>query len=147
MLNYTRMKTRFSLCLIALGLTAQLIGQNNAADVHISLKETVPVFEHCAHIEEDANAQRTCFDRFIMGHIMNELQWPEGLEENGRVFVEVLFDAKGKITQVESVRSYNDRAEEEAVRAMRSLPDAVVPAKKQGVSVSYTCVVPVSFER
>ena len=45
-----------------------------------------------------------------MSHIMNELRWPEGLEENGRVFVEVLFDATGKITQVESVRSYDDRA-------------------------------------
>ena len=138
---------RFSLCLIALGLTAQLVGQNDPADVHISLKETVPVFEHCAHIEEDANAQRTCFDRFIMGHIMNELQWPEGLEENGRVFVEVLFDATGKITQVESVRSYDDRAADEAVRAMRTLPDAMRPATKQGEPSTYNCVVPVSFQR
>ena len=141
------MKMRFSLCLIALGLTAQLVGQNDPADVHISLKETVPVFEHCAHIEEDANAQRTCFDRFIMGHIMNELQWPEGLEENGRVVVEVLFDATGQITQVESVRSYDDRAADEAVRAMRTLPDAMRPATKQGEPSTYNCVVPVSFQR
>jgi hypothetical protein len=141
------MKMRFSLCLIALGLTAQLVGQNDPADVHISLKETVPVFEHCAHIEEDANAQRTCFDRFIMGHIMNELQWPEGLEENGRVFVEVLFDATGKITQVESVRSYDDLAAIEAVRAIKSLPDPLEPAKQQGVNSNYSCIIPVSFER
>ena len=40
------MKVRFSLCLIALGLTAQLAGQTNSGDVHISLKEAVPVFEH-----------------------------------------------------------------------------------------------------
>ena len=37
------MKMRFSLCLIALGLTAQLVGQNDPADVHISLKETVQI--------------------------------------------------------------------------------------------------------
>lgn len=138
---------RFSLCLIALGLTAQLVGQNNAADVPMFLKESVPVFEHCGHIEEDANAQQTCFNRFIMSHIMNELRWPEGLEENGRVFVEVLFDATGKITQVESVRSYDDRAADEAVRAMRTLPDAMRPATKQGEPSTYNCVVPVSFQR
>ena len=141
------MKMRFSLCLIALGLTAQLVGQNNSEDVPVSLKETVPVFEHCGHIEEDANAQQTCFNRFIMSHIMNELRWPEGLEENGRVFVEVLFDATGKITQVESVRSYDDRAADEAVRAMRTLPDAMRPATKQGEPSTYNCVVPVSFQR
>ena len=141
------MKVRFSLCLIALGLTAQLAGQTNSGDVHISLKEAVPVFEHCGHIEEDANAQKTCFNRFIMGHIKSELQWPEGLEENGRVFVEVLFDATGKITQVESIRSYDDRAADEAVRAIKSLPDAVEPAKRQGTYSNYSCVIPVSFER
>ena len=141
------MKMRFSLCLIALGLTAQLVGQNNSEDVLVSLKESVPVFEHCGHIEEDANAQQTCFNRFIMSHIMNELRWPEGLEENGRVFVEVIFDATGKITQVESVRSYDDRAADEAVRAMRTLPDAMRPATKQGESSTYNCVVPVSFQR
>lgn len=140
------MKMRFSLCLIALGLTAQLVGQNNSKDVPVSL-ESVPVFEHCGHIEEDANAQQTCFNRFIMSHIMNELRWPEGLEENGRVFVEVLFDATGKITQVESVRSYDDRAADEAVRAMRTLPDAMRPATKQGEPSTYNCVVPVSFQR
>lgn len=111
------------------------------------MDETVPVFEHCEHIEEGANAQKTCFNRFIMGHIKSELQWPEGLEENGRVFVEVLFDATGKITQVESIRSYDDRAADEAVRAIKSLPDAVEPAKRQGTYSNYSCVIPVSFER
>ena len=124
-----------------------LVGQKNSGGVLISVDETVPVFEHCEHIEEDANAQKTCFNRFIMGHIKSELQWPEGLEENGRVFVEVLFDATGKITQVESIRSYDDRAAEEAVRALQSLPDAVEPAKVQGVPSAYSCAVPVSFER
>ena len=141
------MKMRFSLCLMALGITTQLVGQNNLEVVHVTLKETVPVFEHCGHIEEDAHAQQTCFNRFIMGHIMNELQWPEGLEENGRVFVKVLFDATGKITHVESVRSYDDLAANEAVRAIKSLPDPVEPAKRQGVNSNYSCIIPVSFER
>ena len=70
------MKMRLSLCVFALGLTHVLVGQNNSTEVHVTLKETVPVFEHCGHIEEDTHAQQTCFNRFIMGHIMNELQWP-----------------------------------------------------------------------
>lgn len=141
------MKKRFSLCLIALGLTAQLVGQNSSEDALVSLKESVPVFEHCSHIEQDANAQQTCFNRFIMGHIMNELQWPEGLEENGRVFVEVLFDETGKITKVESVRSYDKLAVAEAVRVLKALPDAIAPAKKQSIAAPYSFVVPVSFVR
>ena len=75
-----------------------------------------------------------------MGHIMSELHWPKGLEENGHVFVEVLFDATGKITQVESVRSYDDRAADEAVRVIKSLPDPVEPAKQQGVNLSHLLV-------
>ena len=141
------MKIRFSLFLVTFGLTVMLVGQKNSGGVLISVDETVPVFEHCEHIEEDAHAQQTCFNRFIMSHIMNELQWPEGLEENGRVFVEVLFDATGKITQVESVRSYDDLAAIEAVRAIKSLPDPVEPAKQQGVNSKYSCIIPVSFER
>lgn len=141
------MKMRLSLCVFALGLTHVLVGQNNSTGFHVTPKETVPVFEHCGHIEEDAHAQQTCFNRFIMGHIMNELQWPEGLEENGRVFVEVLFDATGKIVQVESVRSYDDLAAIEAVRAIKSLPDPVEPAKQQGVNSNYSCIIPVLFER
>jgi len=78
---------------------------------------------------------------------MNELQWPEGLEENGRVFVEILFDATGKIVQVESVRSYDDRAGEEAVRAMSTLPDAIRPATKHGLPSASNWIIPVSFER
>ncbi len=141
------MKMRLSLCVFALGLTHVLVGQNNSTEVHVTLKETVPVFEHCGHIEEDAHAQQTCFNRFIMSHIMNELQWPEGLEENGRVFVEVLFDATGKITKVESVRSYDELAAAEAVRVLKALPDAIAPAKKQSIAAPYSFVVPVSFAR
>ncbi|MCH1534679.1 MAG: energy transducer TonB [Schleiferiaceae bacterium] len=141
------MKMRFSLCLIALGLTVQLIGQNNSGDVLISPKETVPVFQNCEHIEEDANAQKICFKRFITGHVLSELKWPEGLEENGQVYVTLVFDATGKLVQAESVRSYDDRAAAEAVRVLKSLPDAMEPAKVQGVPSAYSCAVPVSFQR
>ena len=141
------MKIRFSLCLMAFGITTQLVGQNNLEGIYSTPKETTPVFEQCEHIEKDANAQQTCFNRFIMGHIMSELHWPKGLEENGHVFVEVLFDATGKITQVESVRSYDDRAADEAVRVIKSLPDPVEPAKQQGVNSNYSCIIPVLFER
>ena len=78
------MKMRLSLCVFALGLTHVLVGQNNSTEVHVTPKETVPVFEHCGHIEEDAHAQQTCFNRFIMSHIMNELHCDRGWHELSR---------------------------------------------------------------
>ena len=73
------MKMRLSLCVFALGLTHVLVGQNNSTGVHVTPKETVPVFEHCGHIEEDTHAQHTRFTRSIMGPLMNEIRSPEGL--------------------------------------------------------------------
>lgn len=36
---------------------------------------------------------------------------------------------------------------EKAIRAIKSLPDAVEPAKRHGTYSNYSCVIPVSFER
>ena len=109
--------------------------------------ETLPVFESCAHIQGDQNEQQICFSRFIMNHLMNELQWPEGLKENGKVFVELTFDAKGHLAEVNSLRSYDDLAKAEALRAVRTLPDPIRPGTVDGEAAPVTMVVPVMFTR
>ncbi|MET1169073.1 MAG: energy transducer TonB [Flavobacteriales bacterium] len=109
--------------------------------------ETLPVFESCAHIQGDQNEQQICFSRFIMNHLMNELQWPEGLKENGKVFVELTFDAKGHLAEVNSLRSYDDLAKAEALRAVRTLPDPIRPGTVDGEAAQVTMVVPVMFTR
>jgi len=114
---------------------------------HISVVQTLPVFETCAHIQGNQNDQQVCFNRFVMNHLMNELQWPEGLKENGKVFVELKFDATGHLAEVNSLRSYDDLAKEEALRAMRTLPDPIRPGTVAGEAAPVSMIVPVMFTR
>jgi hypothetical protein len=107
--------------------------------------QTLPVFETCAHIHGDQNEQQVCFNRFVMNHLVNELKWPVGLKENGKVFIELKFDAKGHLAEVNSLRSYDVIATEEALRAMRTLPDPIHPGTVDGVAAPVTIVVPVMF--
>jgi len=127
-----------------LSLSFPLMAQS--AD-HISVVQTLPVFETCAHIQGDQSEQQVCFNRFVMNHLMNELKWPEGLKENGKVFVELKFDAAGRLAEVNSLRSYDDLAKEEALRAMRTLPDPIRPGTVDGEAAPVSMVVPVMFTR
>ena len=113
----------------------------------LSETQTLPVFETCAHIQGDQSEQQVCFNRFVMNHLMNELHWPEGLKENGKVFVELTFDATGHLAEVNSLRSYDDLAKEEALRAMRTLPDPIRPGTLGGEAAPVSVVVPVMFTR
>ena len=127
-----------------LSLSLPLMAQSSD---HISVKQTLPVFETCAHIVGDQSEQQVCFNRFVMNHLMNELKWPEGLKENGKVYVELKFDATGHLAEVNSLRSYDDLAKEEALRAMRTLPDPIRPGTLGGVAAPMSMVVPVMFTR
>ena len=138
------MLIRFLLASAFLSLSLPLMAQSTDP---FHETETLPVFESCAHIQGDQNEQQICFSRFIMNHLMNELQWPEGLKENGKVFVELTFDAKGHLAEVNSLRSYDDLAKAEALRAVRTLPDPIRPGTADGEAAPVTMVVPVMFTR
>ena len=138
------MLIRFLLASAFLSLSLPLMAQ---ATDPFHETETLPVFESCAHIQGDQNEQQICFSRFIMNHLMNELQWPEGLKENGKVFVELTFDAKGHLAEVNSLRSYDDLAKAEALRAVRTLPDPIRPGTIGGEAAPVSMVVPVMFTR
>lgn len=127
-----------------LSLSLPLMAQSSD---HISVEQSLPVFETCAHIVGDQGEQQVCFNRFVMNHLMNELKWPEGLKENGKVYVELKFDATGHLAEVNSLRSYDDLAKEEALRAMRTLPDPIRPGTLGGVAAPVSMVVPVMFTR
>jgi len=138
------MLIRFLLASAFLSLSLPLMAQSTDP---FHETETLPVFESCAHIQGDQNEQQICFSRFIMNHLMNELQWPEGLKENGKVFVELTFDAKGHLAEVNSLRSYDSLAKAEALRAVRTLPDPIRPGTVDGEAAPVTMVVPVMFTR
>ena len=138
------MLIRFLLASAFLSLSLPLMAQSTDP---FHETETLPVFESCAHIQGDQNEQQICFSRFIMNHLMNELQWPEGLKENGKVFVELTFDATGHLAEVNSLRSYDDLAKAEALRAVRTLPDPISPGTVDGVPAPVSMIVPVMFTR
>lgn len=124
-----------------LSLSMPLMAQSDL----VQETQTLPVFETCAHIQGDQSEQQVCFNRFVMNHLMNELHWPEGLKENGKVFVELKFDTSGHLAEVNSLRSYDDLAKEEALRAMRTLPDPIRPGTLGGEAAPVSVVVPVMF--
>ena len=138
------MLIRFLLASAFLSLSLPIMAQSTD---HISVVQTLPVFETCAHIQGDQKEQQVCFNRFVMNHLMNELQWPEGLKEDGKVFVELKFDATGHLAEVNSLRAYDDLAQEEALRAMRTLPDPIRPGTVAGVAAPVSMIVPVMFTR
>ena len=132
--------------LISAGLSLSLPLMGQSTDPFYET-QTLPVFESCAHIQGDQNEQQVCFNRFVMNHLINELKWPEGLKENGKVLIELKFDVKGHLVEVNSLRSYDVIAQEEALRAMRTLPDPTHPGTVDGVAAPVTIVVPVMFTR
>ena len=132
--------------LVSASLSMSLPLMAQSADLMHEI-QTLPVFETCAHIQGDQNEQQVCFKRFVMNHLMNELKWPEELKENGKVFIELKFDVSGRLAEVNSLRSYDDLAKEEALRAMRTLPDPIHPGTIGGEAAPVSMVVPVMFTR
>lgn len=108
-----------------------------------AIQSTPPVLEGCEHISE--SELQVCFNRKVMQHIMDELQWPEGLEKDGKVIVEVVFDETGSISKVSSLRGFDPLADQEAVRVIQGLPAAVKPATKDGAPTSISFKIPVQF--
>ena len=138
------MSIRSLVVLAYVSFTVPLMAQSTDL-IHVT--ETLPVFETCAHIQGDQSEQQVCFNRFVMNHLMYELKWPEELKKNGEVFVELKFDATGHLEEVNSLRSYDDLAKEEALRAMRTLPDPISPGTVDGVPAPVSMIVPVMFTR
>lgn len=106
-------------------------------------QSSVPVLQGCEHIGPDE--LQVCFNRKIMQHIMDELVWPEGLNENGKVIVEVVYDSDGTLKEIKPLRSYDPLAEAEALRVMKTLPRAIKPAMENGKPVPMSFKIPVQF--
>ena len=105
-----------------------------------------PTFERCQHIEVGEEMQ-VCFNRTLMEHVMTTLNYPEGLEEEGKVFIKITFDEEGQLQEPEVLKSFSELASDEAVKVMRSLPQIVRPATENSAPVSITYTIPVQFKK
>lgn len=105
-----------------------------------------PTFEQCQHIEFGEEMQ-VCFNRTLMEHVMTTLKYPEGLKEEGKVFIKITFNEEGVLLEPEVLKSFSGLASDEAVQVMRSLPQIVRPATENGEPVSITYTIPVQFKK
>ena len=72
-------------------------------------EQVAPTFENCQHIEANGDMQ-VCFNRTLMEHVMTSLKYPKGLEEEGRVFVEITFDENGQLQEPQVIKSFSELA-------------------------------------
>ncbi len=79
--------------------------------------------------------------------IMNRLDYPQEAVDNGisgTVWVKFVIDEKGKMTQVEVLRSVHPSLDEEAVRVVKSSPDWN-PGKQRDKAVKVSFNFPITF--
>lgn len=111
-----------------------------------SQEQVAPTFENCQHIEANGDMQ-VCFNRTLMEHVVTSLKYPAGLEEEGKVFVEITFNENGQLQEPKVMRSFSELASNEAVKVLSTLPQVVRPATENGSPVAITYTVPVQFKK
>jgi TonB family protein len=75
------------------------------------------------------------------------LKYPESLKVEGRVFVKLTIDAKGKISNVEVVKGIDKLADDEAIRAVKATNFPFKPAESNGAPVEGSVVMPIIFKK
>lgn len=86
-------------------------------------------------------------DSFIK-YVQQNIKYPENALENGvegKVTVNFVVDATGKIRNAKVVNGVDDELNAEALRVVNSAP-AWTPAKQNGKNVPVTCSIPVTFK-
>ena len=86
-------------------------------------------------------------DSFVK-YVQQNIQYPQNALENGvegKVTVNFVVDANGKIRNAKVVNGVDDELNAEALRVVESAP-AWTPAKQNGKNVPVTCSIPVTFK-
>ena len=86
-------------------------------------------------------------DSFVK-YVQQNIQYPQNALDNnveGKVTVNFVVDANGKIRNAKVVNGVDDELNAEALRVVESAP-AWTPAKQNGKNVPVTCSIPVTFK-
>ncbi|UII18987.1 energy transducer TonB [Fulvivirga ligni] len=79
--------------------------------------------------------------------LMANVNYPNSLKINGKVFISVTVDTLGRVSSVEVIKGYNDIADEEAVRAFKATNYPFKPANKDGKPIESQMIIPINFKR
>lgn len=86
---------------------------------------------------------KPAFDLFVQ----ENLQYPEEAKEkreSGTVYLKIVVNKKGKITEIEVLRGVSPSLNAEAIRLIKSMPKWV-PALNEGETVAASLVLPIVF--
>ncbi len=84
----------------------------------------------------------------LFKYISSTLVYPETAFEagkEGRVVVSFVVDAKGKVTQVKVLRSFDEDCSKEALRVVKAMP-AWTPGERNGKPVNVEMTLPIQFK-
>ena len=86
-------------------------------------------------------------DEECMKWIKENINYPKECKElgvQGRVIAKIIVKADGKITDIEIIRSPDERLSAEAIRLIKAMPDWI-PVQKDGKAVESTYYLPIMF--
>jgi protein TonB len=78
--------------------------------------------------------------------IANSIKYPPGLNEKGRLFVELSIDTAGRVTNIKLIKGFNEYADKEAVRGLTELNYSFKPGKQRGKAIESKLIVPVTID-
>lgn len=105
-----------------------------------------PVFEGCEQMIDFKDCE-SCFFRHLMTSVMQELKWPEDLAAEGKVVVEVVYNASSELEKVEVKQSFSPLATREVERVLAAIDLPLRPALQGDKAVNVSYMLPVSFKR
>ena len=83
----------------------------------------------------------------MMQYMIQSIKYPKELQEAGiagKVFVQFVIDAEGKVVEVEVLKGLHELLDAEAVRVISGMPDWA-PGKKDGKNVNVELVLPIAY--
>lgn len=116
---------------------------NRTQDALEKLEDIVPY----ASVEAKPTFNGGDADSFVK-YVQQNIKYPENALENGvegKVTVNFVVDATGKIRNAKVVNGVDEELNAEALRVVESAP-AWTPAKQNGKNVPVTCSIPVTFK-
>ena len=138
------------LCLCMLFASVSAFAQSGTTpptNEAIKNAEVMPVMLGCEH-EVALEKRKSCTNDAIMSHVIQELKYPEGLQDqkfDETVIVEFVVNTKGQVSGAKIIRG-SDVFHESALEVIQTLP-AFTPGIDQGKAVSVKYALPIRFSR
>jgi hypothetical protein len=78
--------------------------------------------------------------------IASKMNYPTGLKEKGKSFVEFTIDSVGQMKDVILIKGFNELADKEAVRVLSTLNYPFNPGRQRGIPIKTRLVIPIMFD-